>query len=377
MDLIPTPEQLATPPPTCSTWSFRGGLADLRRTPARDHRRGAASAPSTATSPRDDDAGSATLPVLLVPPLAAPTRLLRPAPRLLAGRAPARARATRPTSSSTATIALLRPRPRPRALGRRRDADARSARVSEDAGGAPGAARRLVPGRDHVAARAGRRRRRCRSRRSRWSPARSTSRRCGSIAPMRPVAEPHQRLRSARALPRARRRARAARQARASSSTSLDKYLTKPLAIADAPRRPRLPRADRGGRPLHGPACTPTPGARSASSTTASSASTTSPTGALELGDATAIDLADVRVPVLAVAGAGDVLAPRPAVHHVGDAAAQRARGARSRPRPAATSACSRAARARAHDVGLRSTTSSPTPRAWPRGAPRAVARAA
>jgi polyhydroxyalkanoate synthase len=39
--------------------------------------------------------------------------------------------------------------------------------------------------------------------------------------------------------------------------------------------------------------------------------------GRLELGDHD-IDLADVRVPVLAVAGKDDVLAPRAAVHHVG-----------------------------------------------------------
>ena len=38
--------------------------------------------------------------------------------------------------------------------------------------------------------------------------------------------------------------------------------------------------------------------------------------GHLELGDQ-AIDLADVRVPVLAVAGKTDTLAPRAAVHHV------------------------------------------------------------
>jgi polyhydroxyalkanoate synthase len=39
--------------------------------------------------------------------------------------------------------------------------------------------------------------------------------------------------------------------------------------------------------------------------------------GVAEMGDR-AIDLADVRVPVLSVAGTTDVLAPRPAVHHVG-----------------------------------------------------------
>ena len=40
--------------------------------------------------------------------------------------------------------------------------------------------------------------------------------------------------------------------------------------------------------------------------------------GKLELGDH-AIDLADVRVPVLAIAGKTDGLAPRAAVHHVGE----------------------------------------------------------
>jgi polyhydroxyalkanoate synthase len=39
--------------------------------------------------------------------------------------------------------------------------------------------------------------------------------------------------------------------------------------------------------------------------------------GHLSLGDHE-IDLADVRVPVLAVAGSADTLAPRAAVHHVG-----------------------------------------------------------
>jgi polyhydroxyalkanoate synthase len=39
--------------------------------------------------------------------------------------------------------------------------------------------------------------------------------------------------------------------------------------------------------------------------------------GTLKLSDDDAIDLADVRVPVLSVAGTTDVLAPRPAVHHI------------------------------------------------------------
>jgi polyhydroxyalkanoate synthase len=40
--------------------------------------------------------------------------------------------------------------------------------------------------------------------------------------------------------------------------------------------------------------------------------------GRFELSNRT-LDLADVKVPVLAVAGSNDVLAPRAAVHHVGD----------------------------------------------------------
>ena len=159
-----------------------------RRRPAPRRPRGSStrrrSARSTATSRRRRRAAR-DLPVLLVPPLAAPTicfdlrRGCSLAEHLLAPRAPDL------PASSTATIAFS-----DRDLGLEHWVDdvlpdARSARVSEDAGGAPGAARRLVPGRDHVAARARRATRRCRSTRSRWSPARSTSRRCGSIAPIR------------------------------------------------------------------------------------------------------------------------------------------------------------------------------------------------
>ena len=39
--------------------------------------------------------------------------------------------------------------------------------------------------------------------------------------------------------------------------------------------------------------------------------------GTLDLGDEDAIGLADVRVPVLSIAGAADVLAPQHAVHHL------------------------------------------------------------
>ena len=59
----------------------------------------------------------------------------------------------------------------------------------------------------------------------------------------------------------------------------------------------------------------------------------------------TQIDLADVRVPVLSIAGTTDVLAPRAAVHHVAELLPN-APEVRARDRArAATSACSPAAR--------------------------------
>ncbi len=80
--------------------------------------------------------------------------------------------------------------------------------------------------------------------------------------------------------------------------------------------------------------------------------------GVLDLGERT-IALADVRVPVLSVAGTTDVLAPRPAVHHVGSCCPTLPRSG-SRPRPAAISASSPGARPSARR-GRISTTSSPT----------------
>ena len=63
-----------------------------------------------------------------------------------------------------------------------------------------------------------------------------------------------------------------------------------------------------------------------------------------------AIDLADVTIPLLAIAGAGDGIAPVAACHHLGDLCRTPSRW-RSRRRPAATSACSPAVRARRDDV--------------------------
>ena len=75
------------------------------RRPAPDaldgHRRGPAVHACTATTRRAARAAARALPVLLVPPLAAPADLLRPAPRLLGRRAPAARGPRRPTSSTT------------------------------------------------------------------------------------------------------------------------------------------------------------------------------------------------------------------------------------------------------------------------------------
>ena len=120
----PTPDRSATPRPTRSTWSSAAGVADLRRTPARDHRRGAA-AHGLPLPPRRRPRAPRALPVLLVPPLAAPAtcfdlrRGCSLAEHMLAARAPdlpGRVRRHR----------LLRPRARPRALGRGRPAQRRS-----------------------------------------------------------------------------------------------------------------------------------------------------------------------------------------------------------------------------------------------------------
>ena len=206
----PTPRARPAPPPrTCSTCMFRGGVADLRRTP-RDHQRGAASAPSTATCRRTSDA--AARPAGPARPAARRAGLLlRPAPRLLARRAPDRGRP--PTYLvDYGDIAFCDQRPRPRVLGRRRPAErdrARSARTPA----AARAARRLVPRRHHVAARAGRRR---------HAAGRSVAlvaspfdfRQVRLITPTAAVANITGGLLGTLALPAARRRARAARQAR-------------------------------------------------------------------------------------------------------------------------------------------------------------------
>lgn len=98
--------------------------------------------------------------------------------------------------------------------------------------------------------------------------------------------------------------------------TSLDKYLTKPLAIAshldDRDFLAQLEAVDRFMDNMHA-----YPGRSMGQLYHGFFRVNDLADGHMVFGDRE-IDLEDVRVPVLAVAGEGDVLAPVPAVHHVG-----------------------------------------------------------
>ena len=137
------------------------------------------------------------------------------------------------------------------------------------------------------------------------------------VAPLRPIAAVTQGQVVDAALPGARRRAGAARQARLPARRHRqvpDEAVDGAHATSTTASCSR--RSRRSTRSWTG--CTPTRGAPSASSTTASSAPTTSPTAGSRWPERT-LDLADVRVPVLAVAGRGDGIAPVAACHHVGE----------------------------------------------------------
>ncbi len=69
MDLVPSPERLGAAAANAFDIAFKGGVGDLRRTPARiiDE------APKRTVYRYLGDESTRALPVLLVPPLAAPT----------------------------------------------------------------------------------------------------------------------------------------------------------------------------------------------------------------------------------------------------------------------------------------------------------------
>ena len=158
--------------------TVRGGLADTRRMPSALIDEGPLRRVHRYLPLGRGGRRRASLPVLLVPPLAAPALLLRPAPRLLAGRAPAR------RGHETYLVDYGPVRFGDRTLGLEHwieDVIPNAVRAVVGGRRRPaGAARRLVPRRDPGAARPVRGRASCRSRRPRWSPARSTSRACRS-----------------------------------------------------------------------------------------------------------------------------------------------------------------------------------------------------
>jgi len=99
--------------------------------------------------------------------------------------------------------------------------------------------------------------------------------------------------------------------------SSLDKYLTRPIAIAthldDRDFLAQMEAVDRFTANMHA-----YPGRTFGQLYHRFFRVNDLADGVLEI-DHRCIDLADVRVPVLSIAGTSDTLAPRPAVHAVGD----------------------------------------------------------
>ena len=178
--------------------------------------------------------------------------LLRPAPRLLAGRAPRR---RGPADLPRGVRRGVVPRPQPRAwsTGSTRSLPAAVREASAHAGGRPvhvvgwslGGIFALLAAADHpdlpIA-----------SLTVLGSPVDVTQ--VPLVAPLRPLLglTDGRGLRHPR-LPRAGRRADSRWCSWAFQLSSFQKLVTKPLAVADPPRRRRLPRAARGGRPVHRP----------------------------------------------------------------------------------------------------------------------------
>lgn len=308
--LIPTPERLGDAAANAFDSLFRGGVADLRRTPARIIHEGPQQTIYRYLTSGDRPARA--LPVLLVPPLAAPTicfdlrRGCSLAEHLL--------QLGHPTYLlEYGEIAFS-----DRDLGLEhwvRDVIPNAVRgVSEDAGGAPvqvlgwclGGIMSLLA----VAAEAD-------------LPVNSVAtvaspfdfRRVRIMAPIRPVANVTNGMLGT-AIYRALGGAPAPLVKRAFQIASIDKYLTRPLSVLlnlhDRDFLAQVEAVDHFTNNMHA-----YPGRSLGQLYHQFFRVNDLADGHLELDD-DAIDLADVRVPVLSVAGETDVLAPRAAVHHVG-----------------------------------------------------------
>ena len=310
MQLIPTPDQLTAAAANVFDQIFRGGLADLRRTPASIIEEQPQCTVYRYLVP--DESTTRELPVLLVPPLAAPTlcfdlrRGCSLAEHLLALGHPTYlleygeiGYADRELGLEHWVEGVL-----PTAIRR----------VSEDSGGAP--VQLLgwcLGGIMSLLAVAGDRELPVNSIAMVASPFDFT--RVRLLAPARPVANLTNGF-VLSSLYRALGGAPAPLVKRGFQLSSLDKYLTKPLAIAthldDRDFLAQIEAVDRFVDNMHA-----YPGRTFGQLYHRFFRVNDLADGVLELDDRT-IDLADVSAPVLSVAGKSDTLAPRPAVHAVG-----------------------------------------------------------
>jgi polyhydroxyalkanoate synthase len=306
---IPRPDRLGDAAANAWDMVFKGGVADLRRTPARiiDE------APKRTVYRYivDEERPQRELPVLLVPPLAAPTicfdlrRGCSMAEHLLALGHPAYLVEYGRIGWSDKELGLEHwvEDIIPTAIRR----------VSEDAGGRPV---QLVGwclgGIMSLLAVAGDASLPVESVAMVASPFDFTQVRI--VAPIRPIANVTNGLLLS-AVYRALGGAPAPLVKRAFQLSSLDKYVTKPLAVLsnlhDRDFLAQIEAVDHFTNNMHA-----YPGRTIGQLYHRFFRVNDLADGVLELSDRT-IALADVRVPVLSVAGTTDVLAPRPAVHHV------------------------------------------------------------
>ena len=311
MKAIPTPDEVTHAAANVFDAIFRGGLADLRRTPAAIIEESPQCTVYRYLVP--DESVCRELPVLLVPPLAAPTlcfdlrRGCSLAEHLLA------------LGHPTYLVEYGEIGYADRDLGLEHWVEdvipTAIRRVSEDSGGAPV---QLVGwclgGIMSLLAEAGDESLPVNSIAMVASPFDFT--RVRLLAPMRPVANLTNGF-VLSVLYRALGGAPAPLVKRGFQLSSLDKYLTKPLAIAshldDREFLAQIEAVDRFVANMHA-----YPGRTFGQLYHRFFRVNDLADGVLELTDRT-IHLDDVRVPVLSVAGASDTLAPRPAVHAVGD----------------------------------------------------------
>ena len=325
MDLIPSPERVSSAAANAFDMVFRGGVADLRRTPAQIISEAPKRVVYRYLPPNDErparPAGAARAAARRA------ERLLRPAPRLLARRAPDRRRPpdlprrvrrhraspTRTSGSSSGSATCCRTRSAPSA---RTPAGEPVQLLGWCLGGImsllalagdeslPVASVALVASPFDFRAGA-----------ARW-------RRSAAVANITNGF-------LGTTLYRALGGAPAPLVKRAFQLTSIDKYLTKPIAIGDPPARPRLARAGRGGRRVHGP------DARLPGPHDGPALPPLLPHQRARRGHARPRRRGRrdpprrrARPGARRSPGSADVLAPRPAVHHIAKLLPERAAGA-------------------------------------------------